>query len=83
MAGIARVTRVTVHAARRLAVTAGVAVPGHRAGSAAATNTHGVQGRRIGRVRAWCQFIMRHPRICAAQTSRRLSTVHLENIIGG
>lgn len=29
VAGVARVTRVTVHAARRLAVTAGVAVSGH------------------------------------------------------
>lgn len=78
VAGVARVTRVTVHAARRLAVATGVAV----SGPAAATATHRVQRRRVRRVRAWCQLVVRHPRICAAQTSRRLSTVQLENIIG-
>lgn len=41
--GVAGVTRVTVHAARRLAVAAGVAVTGHRAGTAAVA--HRVQGR--------------------------------------
>lgn len=43
--GVAGVTRVTVHPARRLAVAAGVAVTGHRAGTAAAA--HCVQGRRV------------------------------------
>lgn len=61
VAGVARVTRITVHAARRLAVAAGVAVSGHRAGPAAVTATHSVQGRRVRRVRARCQFVMRHP----------------------
>lgn len=66
VASVARVTRVTVHAARRLAVATGVAVSGYRAGPAAATATHRVQRRRVRRVRAWCQLVVRHPRICTA-----------------
>lgn len=45
MTGVAGVTRVTVHAAGRLAVAAGVAVTGHRTSTAAAA--HCIQRRRV------------------------------------
>lgn len=76
VAGIARVAGVAVHAAGRLAVAAGVTVTGHRAGA------HRVQGRRVRRVRAWCQLVVRHSRICTAQASRRLPAVHLKSFVG-
>lgn len=79
MACVAGVARVAVHAARRLAVAAGVAVTGHRTGAAAAA-AHRVQRWRIRGVRARCQLIVRHSRVRAAEASRRLSTVHLERI---
>lgn len=43
--GVAGVTCVTVHAARCLAIAAGVAVTGHRTGTAAVA--HRIQGRRV------------------------------------
>lgn len=78
--GVAGVTRVAVHAARRLAVAAGVTVTGHRADTTTAV-AHCIQGRRVRGVRARCQLVVRHPRIRATQAPRRLSAVHLESAV--
>lgn len=79
MAGVAGITCITVHATRRFAVATGVAVTGYRTGTT--TAAYRIQGWRVRGVRAWCQLIMRHPRIRTAQASRRLSAVHLESSI--
>lgn len=72
VAGVAGVAGVAVHAARRLAVAAGVAVADHRA-------AHRVEGRRVRRVRARRQLVVRHPGVRATQATRRLATVHLQS----